>query len=70
VWLLALPFWVVVEVIYLIKHPRTYRRSAMLVGVSFAVLSYVLLVRGFPGELVYLSQGAAIVGYYVLKLRR
>ena len=69
-WLLALPGWIIIEVVYLVRHPRTFSWPAAVVGLPLAGFSYLFLFRGESLNLVYVTQVAAVLVYYLIKLKR
>jgi hypothetical protein len=70
VWLLGLPFITIYEVVYLVRHPRTFSWPAALVGLLLAGFSYLVLFTGGSPYVVYITQSAAVLLYYFIKLKR
>jgi len=67
---LAFPCFVVVEVIYLIRHPGTFSGLAVFVGLAIGAISYLFLYKGESFLLVFITQAIAIFAYYGIKLHR
>lgn len=68
-WVFYLPSWILVEVIYLVRHPKTFRWRAVAIGLPVATLSYVFLLTGARPPVVYCTQVAAVALYYFVKFR-
>lgn len=66
-WLLSFPVFVLMEVIYLVRHPWGFSWLAALVGLGIGGLSYLFMYRGESLILVFFTQAVAIVVYYVIK---
>jgi len=68
-WLFYLPSWILVEVIYLARHPRTLRWRAVAIALPIAALSYVFLLSGARPPVIYCTQVATVAVYYFIKFR-
>ena len=68
VWLLALPLLVISEVVYLIRHPRTFNGLAAVVGLGICGIGGLFLYRGEPVWLVLVIWTVGVCAYYVIKL--
>lgn len=69
-WLLAFPFWLVVEVIYLIRHPRAFSGLAAFVGLAIGGIGYLFLFKGDLPWLGFIMHAIAIWAYYFIKLHK
>ena len=69
-WLLSVPVLFVAEVIYLIRHPRTFSGLAALIGLFIVGVSYLFAYRGDPPAVVYITQVVGVFTYYGIKLHR
>ena len=69
-WLLSFPVIVVVEVVYLIRHPRTFSGLAAFVGLAIGAISYFFMYKGESFLLVFITQAIGVCSYYGIKLHR
>ena len=69
-WLLAIPLLIIAEVVYLIRHPRTFSGLALFVFLVICGIGALFLYRGGPVWWVWVTWVVAVFSYYGIKLHR
>ena len=70
VWVLAFVFLVIGEIVYLIRHPRTFSGLALFVFLVICGIGGLFLYRGGPSWWVGVTLAVAVFSYYRIKLHR
>jgi len=68
VYMIGIPGFVVVEGVYLLRKPRTFRAPAVFVYLGFVGLSLVFALDGWSGEFVWFTLCGGIFAYYFVKM--
>jgi len=68
VWLLGIPVLIIVEVVSLIRHPRTFSGLALVVFLVICSIGGLFLYRGAPLWWIYVTWVVGGFFYYFIKL--